>query len=184
MKNLLTILLLILAFGMISTSSAQGLSLKAIAPQVGLVMPEDPWDMGFHVGAKVNMGELSDNLGLYPFVGYWSSKYSYDYLDLSEDISLSNIQIGADVHYHIASAKGLYVGGGLSFNILSVDVPVYNPFTGNVTTESDSESKIGIGLLAGYELPLGSNLGFIQGKYNIISDLNTLELTVGMYFNL
>jgi opacity protein-like surface antigen len=184
MKKLFTIMLLVLALGFITNGSAQGLGLKAIAPQLGLVMPEDPWDMGFHIGAKVNMGELAENLGLYPFLGYWSTKYSYSELGLSEDMSLSNIQIGADAHYKIASAQGLYVGGGLSFNILSVDVPYYNYFTGEVTTKSDSESKIGIGLLAGYELPLGSNLGFIQGKYNIISDFNTVELTVGMYFNL
>jgi opacity protein-like surface antigen len=184
MKKLFTILLLVLAFGFITTSSAQGLGFKAIAPQLGLVMPEDPWDMGFAIGGVINMGELSTNLGLYPFVGYWSSKYTYDAFDLSEDLTLSNIQIGADVHYSIASAKGLYVGGGLSFNMLSVEFPSYNPVTFESTTDSESDSKIGIGLLAGYEMPLGSNLGFIQGKYNLISDLNTLELTVGIYFNL
>ncbi len=184
MKKLFTILLLVLAFGFITTSSAQGLGFKAIAPQLGLVMPEDPWDMGFHVGAKINMGELANNLGLYPFVGYWSSKYTYGDFGLNEDLTLSNIQIGADVHYHIASAEGLYVGGGLSFNMLSIEFPSYNPITLESTTDSESDSKIGIGLLAGYELPFGSSLGFIQGKYNIISDLNTIELTVGMYFNL
>ncbi len=184
MKKLFTILLLVLAFGFITSSSAQGLGFKAIAPQLGLVMPEDPWDMGFHVGAKINLGELTKDLGLYPFVGYWSSKYSYSAFDESTDLKLSNIQIGADVHYHIASMQGFYVGGGLSFNMLSIEFPSYNPFTGASTTESNSDSKIGFGLLAGYELPLGSNLGFVQGKYNLISDLNTLEITVGMYFNL
>ena len=184
MKKLFTIMLLVLAFGFVTSSSAQGLGFKAIAPQIGLVMPEDPWDMGFHIGAKINMGELTKDLGLYPFVGYWSSKYTYDAFDLNEDLKLSNIQIGADVHYHIASMEGLYVGGGLSFNMLSIEFPSYNPFTLESTTESDSESKIGFGLLAGYEMPFGSTTGFVQGKYNIISDLNTIELTVGMYFNL
>jgi len=184
MKKLTAILLLVLAFGLITTSSAQGLSLKAIAPQLGLVMPEDPWDMGFHIGAKANLGEVAQGFGLYPFVGYWSSKYSYSAADLSEDLTLSNIQFGADVHYHLANVQGLYVGGGLSLNILSIDFPSYNYATGDYTTESDSETKFGIGLLAGYEMAFGNNLGFVQGKYNLISDLNTLELTVGLYFNL
>jgi hypothetical protein len=184
MKKLITAMSLVLAFGLISISSAEGLGLKAIAPQVGLVMPESPWDTGFHVGAKANMGELTKDIGLYPFVGYWSSGYSYSYYTASTDISLSNIQFGADAHYHMADVEGLYFGGGLSLNILSVGVPVYNAYTGKTTTESDSKTKIGIGLLAGYELPIGNNLGFVQGKYNIISDLNTIELTVGIYFKM
>ena len=182
MKKLLTILSIVLAFGFITNISAAELGLKAIAPQVGLVMPEDPWDTGFHVGAKANMGELTEGLGLYPYVGYWSSGYSYSYLAASEDISLSNIQIGADAHYHLADVEGLYFGGGVSLNFLKMDIPTVDPFTGQATTISDSNTEFGIGLLAGYELPIGSNLGFVQGKYNIISDFNTLELTVGIYF--
>jgi hypothetical protein len=183
MKKLIAVMSLVLAFGFITTSSAAGLGLKAIAPQVGLVMPESPWNTGFHVGAKVNMGEVAKDFGLYPFIGYWSSKYSWSGYGLSEDMTLSNIQIGADVHYHIADVKGLYAGGGLSLNLLSIKVPSFN-YYGQGSSATNSETKIGIGLLAGYELPVGKNLGFVQGKYNLISDFNTLELTVGMYFNL
>jgi len=182
MKKLVAVMIIVFAFGLITTGSAQGLGFKAIAPQLGLIMPEDPWDTGFMFGAKVNLGEISPGIGLYPFAGYWSSKYTYNLI--STDLTLSNIQIGADVQYFLPSVKGLYLGGGLSLNFLSIEAPTYNPFTGESTTASTSDTKFGIGLLAGYEVPLGSSMGFIQGKYNIISDFNTIELTVGYYFNL
>jgi hypothetical protein len=184
MKKLFAVMILLLMFGFVSIGSAQGLGLKAIAPQVGLIMPASPWKTGFSIGAKANMGDLAEGIGLYPFAGYWSSKYTWSYYTWSSDLTLSNIQIGADAHYHLPSVQGLYIGGGLSLNFMSVESAIPNIYGTGVTTASASDTKIGIGLLAGYEMPIGSNLGFVQGKYNLISDFNTLELTVGLYFNL
>jgi hypothetical protein len=179
MKKLTAIFLIVLALGLFTTSSAQGLSLKAIAPQVGVIFPEDPFDTGFQIGAKANLGELTQNLALLPYLNYWSTgggEGTYDW-------SLSNFQIGADVHYGITNVKGLYVGGGLSINFISTEATWDDPYLGSYS-ESTSSNEIGIDLLAGYEFPLAGKTAFVEGKYDIISDLNTLVLNVGLYFDL
>jgi len=172
--------------GLFSFSFGQGIGFKAIGPKLGAIFPEDPWSTGFLVGVDVDLGELTENLHLVPNAAYWSSKYDWD----GSDLTLSNIQIGADVHYFLPSVQGLFIGGGLGLNILSVDVPeyrYYDPYSGTYTTTgggSDSETKIGFGALAGYQMPIGNMTGFAKAKYNIISDLNTFELVVGVMFDM
>jgi hypothetical protein len=177
----LTILALIMAYSVVS---AGDLKLNSIGPKLGLIMPEDPWDTGLLIGARADLGELFTNAKLMPFAQYWSSGYEF----VNEDISLSNIQIGADLGYFIESVQGLYLGGGLSINFLSVDVPgvTVNTPLGPVTSGggSDSETKFGIDLLGGYQIPIGKNTGFVEAKYNIISDFNTFEIGVGLLFDL
>ena len=72
---------------------------------------------------------------------------------------------------------------GLSINFKSVswDLPAeLAAYSG-----SESETDIGIGLLGGYEMPLGkTSTGFAQAKYNIISDLNTFAIVLGVWFDM
>jgi len=180
MKKFTIMMILILACAFVFPVSAQKLGLKSVNPMAGLVMPEDPWSTGFIIGVGADMGELTRDITLNPFVSYWSSGYD----EHGVDLTLSNFQIGADVHYHIKDVKGLYGGGGLSFNIVSFEFPSFNFLTGEATTKSESETKIGFGVLGGYEFPLGDMDAFVQGKYNIISDLNTIELTFGVAFDM
>jgi hypothetical protein len=49
---------------------------------------------------------------------------------------------------------------------------------------SSDDTKIGFGALAGYEIPLGANIAFAQVKYNITSDPDIIEFSLGYYFNL
>jgi len=176
MRKLFVVLVLI--FMIAAIAPAQDLGLYAIAPKVGVLFPEGDWDTGFLFGAKANLGELSEDLELMPFALYWTAGYD----EFGLDFSLSNIQIGGDVHYFLPNIEGLYVGGGLSLNFVSSEYPSFNLITLEETTESDTETKIGFGFLAGYEIPMGDSYGFVEGKYNIISDLNTFEIEVGYYF--
>jgi len=178
MRKLFVVLVVIFMFAAIAP--AQDIGLHAIAPKVGVLFPESPWDTGFLFGAKANLGELSENLELMPFALYWTSGYS----EFSVDLALTNIQIGGDVHYFLPNIESLYVGGGISINFLSFEFPFVNFITGESTTESTSDTKFGFGFLAGYEIPMGDSYGFIEGKYNIISDFNTFEIEVGYYFPL
>ena len=180
MKKLTMTVVLILVCALVFPVSAQKLGLNSVKPMAGVVMPESPWGTGFIIGVGADMGELTRDITLNPFVSYWSSGYD----EFGVDLALSNFQIGADVHYHIKDVKGLYAGGGLSFNILSIEFPYFNFITGEQTTESESETKIGFGVLGGYMFPLGNMDAFVQGKYNIISELNTLELTFGIAFDM
>jgi hypothetical protein len=166
MKKLIVIMLIILS--LTSISSAVGLKLEAVAPQIGVLFPEDPWETGFEIGAIANMGEFYQNIGLYPLVNYWTT---------GGDISFSNFQLGADVHYKTEDLKGFFAGLGLSFNFVSVSTEILG------VSYSDSEFDVGLGLFAGYEMPIDKYTGFVKGKYNLISDVNTFELVIGLYFD-
>ena len=165
---------------MSGTLLASDLGFKGIRPKLGLIMPEDDCDTGLLLGVGADMGTITKNLRLAPFLTYWNS--GYDEYDL--DLSLSNIQLGADVHYMFPSVHGLYAGGGLSINLLSVDYPVYVYNSDEVKTESDSETELGIGFLGGYEMMVGKMKGFGELKFNMIDELDTLELLIGIHFDM
>ena len=176
----------IMFFLMSVSLNAQSLGLKTITVKGGLILPESPWDTGFLAGVEADMGEIANGFTLVPIATYWSSGYTYTY-STSYDLSLSNFQVGADVHYSlekVTNVKGLYAGGGLAFNILTTEFPTYNYNTFTLETGSDTSTKLGIALLAGYNLQLGSMAGVVQGRYNIIDGLDTIELTLGILFDM
>jgi opacity protein-like surface antigen len=182
MKKLSILLVFFVVCGLIANASAADFGLYSVGARGGILLPEDPWDTGFFIGGTANIGELTDNLELHPILTYWSTGYSFEGVDL--DLSLSNIQVGGDVHYYLENVEGLYVGGGISLNFVSAEFATVNFFTGESITESSSDTDFGFDILGGYEIPFGDNTGFIEARYNIISDLNTFEIGVGILFNL
>jgi len=167
MKKFILVILAILMFASISFS--QGLQLTAVAPQVGLMAPEDPLKTGFEIGAIVNMGKFYKNIGLYPVLTYWSSGGDYKF---------SNFQIAADVHYYTSDFKGFFSGMGLSLNFLSFkyDVAGYS--------DKETRTRVGFGMFLGYEFPISQFNGFVKGKFNLIDQATTFELILGMYFDI
>lgn len=178
MKNVVVMLVALVLFIAVP-ASAGNLQLKSISGQAGVIFPED-LGTGFMLGASANMGELTENLNLVPLVGYWNSGKSEN----GWDWSFSNFQIGADVQYYLKDQKGLYFGGGLSLNFLSVSVDLPADYIGFGFETSSSDTKVGIDFLAGYEMPVGDNLGFANVKYHLISDVNTFMINVGMWFDM
>jgi hypothetical protein len=158
--------------------SGSDIGFHRVAPKAGLIFPQD-LDMGFMFGGAADLGELTDNLSLVPLVSYWTAGTDEGGLD----ISFSNIQIGGDVHFNIENVEGLYVGGGLSINFESGSTE-FKDFLGNTYTGDWSDTDIGFGFLGGYEMPVGDNTAFAQGKFNIISNFNTFEINLGMWFDM
>lgn len=163
------IILLVLILTVTTVSSAQGLRLEAVAPQIGVIFPEDPFNTGFEIGALANMGEFYENIGLYPFVNYWYA---------GGDTKLSNFQLGADIHYKTEDLKGFFAGLGLSLNFL------WTKWEALGVTYKDSEFDSGLDMFVGYEFPIEKYTGFVKGKFNLISNTNTFELLVGLYFDM
>lgn len=163
-----------------STAFAGNIGLKSIMPKVGLAMPENG-DATFYLGVGANMGEITDNLDLVPFLGFWSNGESNSYYEWS----YSDFQVGADVHYGIESIDGLYAGGGLSLNFFTtkLESKYDDPYYGNLDS-STTDTKIGFAVLSGYELPIAGKVAFAEVKYSLVDYFNTLEITIGVNFDL
>lgn len=172
-------LIVIMLFA-VSFSFAQELGLYQIGPTAGIIMPEDPYEMGFQIGAKASIGSVwEDKIGLFPVVNYWSSTYEH-----YDESSLSNFKIGVDGHYDLSETmEGLYAGAGLAINIVQFEYE-YTNYLGQTQTWDDSDTKFGISLLAGYNLELSGKPVFIEAKYDIIDELSTFGVKAGMFFDL
>ncbi len=174
------ITLFVMLVALCSTAFAGNLGLKSIAPKVGLAMPEN-LDTTFYLGVGVNMGELTDNLDLVPFLGFWSTGEE----TTSYEWSYSDFQLGADVHYMIESIEGLYAGGGLALHFMTskIEAKFEDPY-GYSLDGSTTDTKFGFAALSGYELPVAGKTAFAEVKYTIVDNFNTLEITVGVNFDL
>ena len=176
MKKIFVLMLVVFVLSLTLPASASDMGLKRLGGKVGIIFPED-LDMGFMLGAAADVGEITDNLNLVPLISYWNAGEEEGIFE----VTVTNIQIGADVQYYIENVKGLYFGGGLSVNFKSAT-------SKNTATNQEwdnSETDIGIGLLGGYELPIGkTTTGFAHLKYNIISDLNTFAVVLGVWFDM
>jgi len=176
MKRIFIVLVLLLT---LTTLSHADLGLKSVAPQIGVIFPENPFNTGFEIGVTANMGEFAPSFALFPLINYWSAGGGEGIYDWS----FSNFQIGADAHYYVKDLPGFFAGAGLTLNFMSIssdyDVPGFGPVSASV-----SETKVGFGLVAGYEMPIDKYKGFVKGKYNLISDVNTFELAIGLHFDI
>jgi hypothetical protein len=184
-----TVLAVILILLFISIpASAANMGLKRLNGQVGLIFPSTDgisYNTSFLIGAGADLGEITENLNLVPSLSYWIMSADPEGGAVEGlDASASNFQIAADVHYYLKDVKGLYFGGGLSLNFTSITIEYDYQIPGYPSEYSDSGTDVGIDLLAGYEIPIGSSTGFAQAKYNIISDLNTFGIILGIWFDM
>jgi hypothetical protein len=188
MKNFVVVTVAALLLFVSLPASAANMGLKRLNGQVGLLFPSTTgisYNTSFLIGAGADFGEITDNLNLVPSLSYWIMSADPEGGAVSGlDASASNFQIAADVQYYLKDVKGLYFGGGLSinFNSITIDYNVPGYYSGST---SASGTDIGIDLLGGYEMPLGkTSTGFAQAKYNIISDLNTFSIILGVWFDM
>jgi len=159
---------------------AQGIQFNSITPRIGIILPSSPWNTGFLLGAEADLGLNVNNIDFVPVISYWHTGKTI-IAGNSIDLSLSNFQIGADARYNLDTVtNGFYAGVGLFLNFIASER--YNNLASSVSSRTDS--KIGMGFLAGYHLDLSSMPGVVQARYNVISGLNTIELSLGIAFDL
>ncbi len=178
MKKIILVLMLCL----VSFSFAGQFGLYQVAPTLGVIIPEDPFDMGFQVGAKANVGSLMDGkIGLYPVLNYWRTG-----AENFDDYTLSNIKLGVDFHYDLNQYfQGLYAGAGLAMNIVKSEFTVdYGPYYGGKQSYDDSNNEFGFCVFGGYNFEMSGKPLFVEAKYDLINNLNTLGVKVGMFFDM
>lgn len=153
--------------------SAQIAGLKGVNIHGGIIFPEE-WDKGFNIGAGVDLGEVASEVHLAPKLTYWkASKGEY---------GLSNFVIAIDLQYFaIEQVEGLYIGIGISYNFLSWDY-VYIDYDPVLTEKMDqtSDNRIGFNPILGYQRMINVVVAFAELKYNLISEFDTLQFTIGV----
>jgi hypothetical protein len=161
-------MMIILALVMFTSFGYSQLGFKSIRAKIGMVSPEDPYNMGFDIGAAADMGEITKNLHLVPSITYMSSGYTIDFgaWGGEQDFSLTNFQIGADVNYFLH--KNIYAGGGVSVNFFGGDI--------------GGSTEFGFDILAGGTYAMKNFNIFTEFKYNFISGFNNFELVAGIEF--
>ena len=188
MKKIVVLVVIAFVLSLTLPASAADMGLKRLNGQVGLLFPSSPgidYGTSFLIGAGADFGEITDNLNLVPSLSYWIMSADPEGGEIDGlDASASNFQIAVDVQYYLKDVKGLYFGGGLSLNFTSISVD-YDILGFGSGSTSESGTDIGLGLLGGYEMPLGkTSTGFAQAKYNIISDFNTFAIMLGVWFDM
>ncbi len=178
MKRALTMTLLLLVLS--SFSFAQGLGFHGIAAQAGLVIPNSTgYSAGLALGAKVNMGEIAKDITLMPLIQYHLPGYDKPSGSVG-DLSVSTLVIGADAHYPIN--QNTYVGGGLNYNIVTVEWEVDLGAFGGKQTWDASGSEIGFSVLGGYNFDLAGYNSAVEGRYNLVSGYNSLVVMLNVFF--
>ena len=190
MKKIFVLVVIATVLTMTLPAFASDIGLKRINGQTGLLFPSTEglsYGVGFPIGAGVDLGEITKGLNLVPSLAYWILSADPEGGTVpGVDVSASNFQIVADVQYYLKDVKGLYFGGGLSLNFMTAGVDFPSEFAQfGVSSTSESKTRVGIGLLGGYELPFNkTTTGFAHAKYHIISDLNTFSIVLGVWFDM
>ncbi len=163
----------------VSPVAAQNFGLFSVNPSASIVMPEHH-DMGFGINVSANVGEVMEGLSIYPAISYWMASW-----ENYENSSTNNIAIGADVHYTMSGfPEGMYVGAGLSYNMLTWEYDYLDPWTGNTRTWSFDDNNFGTSAFVGYAFTMGNFGLFAEARYNVINNFNNLQLSVGVPFSM
>lgn len=176
--------LLIVAIG-----SGQGIGLKGIGGGVGFTSVSFASGTsteslsGLSLSGQAYLGDVAQNLGLYPEIVYWSASKDFG---SGVDWSVGDFAINANAHYAFDTQGSVkpYVGAGLGLNFLSSTTKMNLPFFG--TTEvSGSATRLGINILGGAQYALNSNLSVIaDARYVIASDFNHFMIRAGVMYAL
>lgn len=146
-----------LAFG--QSYFADEVGYRGWGPRLGLSLNPDQ----VHFGAHLDFGQFADHVRLQPNLE----------LGFGEDVKL--FTINAEAAYRFNSRWELwspYLGGGLGANIKSMDVGDSN----------ESQTDIGVNLLAGVEKGLSNgDRFFLEGKVSL-NDVPDFKVTAGWTF--
>jgi len=161
--------------------AASNLGFKGANLHLAYVMPEDPIEATIGFGGGLNLGTITENIGLGVDILYWSKSYdvgtySWKYSDLA-------IKVNGRYYFPMEKMKP-YVGAGLGFHMYSwkYDEPTYT--YGGVTygggNVSESDTKFGFQFLGGVEYPLNEKMGlFAEAEYDL-ADIDQFIIGAGL----
>lgn len=188
MKKCIVFVVLASICTLVSQNAMAGdLGFKSLGVSVGMVSPEDI-DATFGLGVFTEHGFVTPEIELESRIDFWSKSEDTGF----GDASIRDISVGTRGKYMFPTSSSSvqpYVGMGLGLHFLhaKVDVPSMD-FGGTIIpgyTVEDSDTKLGLELGGGMEMPVNPNTHFVaEAWYGIVSDFNQFSARVGMAWNI
>jgi len=161
---------------------------RSIGVDAGFVDPDNvDGTVGF--GLFANLGNLSPDVRLQPHLSYWSKSEDFG----GDKASISDIALSGRALYMFRNNSPKfhpYVGGGLGLHMVHMKVEMAEQDLGGgviipAMEASDSETKIGLDMVAGFTTPISSKNDFcFDLGYTAVSDVAHLTMKAGISFDL
>jgi hypothetical protein len=182
------LLLGILAFCTVQASANSDIGLKGIGVKVGLLVPEDPLDNTFTIGAVADLGTFIPQLHWDVSLQYWSAGYNQGIFGANYDWSWSDIALKSTVRYFFPVKSNLepYLGGGIGMHFYSWkwDYPGYS-YGGYVhpgASLSDTETKFDLHFVGGAQFSLAPNWKLQAEAEYAIADIDQFMLGANIIY--
>jgi len=166
----------------LNNANAQEIKLHSIGVKGGIILPEGDWNTGYTVGVQVDMGEIIKELYLVSSVNFMNSSKTITNYGISNDLSLAQFTIGADLFgYSPVKPKNLYGGIGIYFHYIQKDIAKLYNISRDVQINSIDDNKLGFALLVGYLIDLKTTEITLGSRYILANDgYNAFLITLGV----
>ena len=188
MRKLILVAALV-AFCTVGSQNARAASdvgFKGAGVKVGFVNPDNA-DMVLGLGGFVDLGRVTNEIQLEPFMDYWSwseSQFGVDY-------SIRDMSFGMRSKYNfpVSSTKiQPFAGAGLGLHMLRAKVSIDAQDLGGgliipAQEVSETETRLGLDLGGGMATRLSPNTDFLAEMwYSLVTDVNHFSVRVGVEF--
>jgi hypothetical protein len=182
------LLLGILALCTVQASANSDIGLKGIGVKVGFLVPEDPWDNTFTIGAVADLGTFIPQLHWDASLQYWNAGYNVGVYGAKYDWSQSDIALKSTVRYFFPVKSNIepYAGGGIGIHFYSWkwDYPGYS-YGGDLypgASFSDSDTKFGLHFVGGAQFSLAPNWKLQAEAEYAIADIDQFMLGANIIY--
>ena len=160
---------------------AEGPGLYGIGGRLSFTKPENI-DATPGFGLHADLGTVLGKAVFFPSIEYWKKSEGGE----GRDASVSGLQLNADAKYLFSGRGNLhfFAGGGLAliFNSVSIDYPGIPSLPGSSIERDETNTRLGLNLFGGVDLPVSSTLE-ISGMVEFnISDIDVFRLTGGLTY--
>jgi opacity protein-like surface antigen len=120
---------------------------------------------------------VSERVSVEPEVGFWSKSESDEFFDIGIEVTVKDLNLGANAIYTIPKEKtSFHLGAGVGIHHLTGKVGVLDVFE-----ESDSVTRIALQLLGGVERRVGGSAAvFARVRFDLMSGANQTKLFAGV----
>ncbi len=128
----------------------------------GYVVPEDPLENTFGLGAEVGLGIPVPHLNFALEANYWTKNYT-DEIFTNWEMSISDINIGISAKYEFMVAPTAfypYLGAGFGAHYFTTEIDA------GIISLSDTETKFGAHTFGGFRVPVSPVVdAFVEARY-------------------